>query len=633
MNREFLHNAGAVSKVFLARLRFLAVFLAAGFIVGYWDNIKNHWDKWTRPRVAPDSLVASAASNIEYYCAMHPNIVRNEPGNCPICSMPLIKRKKGEQVKLPEDVLARVQLSPQRIALANIQTSVVEPRALVHDIHAVGVLDYNETKVAQISARVAGRADELFLQYTGQDIKKGEPLYSLYSPELYTAQREYLLARKRANELPAAAAQDARTDAASVYNASMQKLVLWGITREQLDSMDKEYDQSGKIPSHLIVASPVSGIVVKKDLFEGGYVNVGDRPYTIADLDTLWLQAKIYERDVPLVQIGQPVQVTVEALPNETFTGTVAFRAFQIDPQTRTLDARIVVSNPRNAKGELRLRPGMFADAAIRVPVLPSESSTTKPVAVSAAMTLACAEAFQSALKPYLQAQTLLSQDKADGVSDLLHQSLTALENLCESERGNDAYKRLVEAIHKTRGQGLAALRETFKAVSTNLIEIGKATGLPPTAAAVQVFRCPMAKATWLQTATETANPYYGSSMLTCGGPVEVLPKADALAAAAKNLSALPATKVLAIPRSSVIDTGRNKVVYVESAPGVFDMHTVKLGAAAGEYYPVLEGLNQGDRVVTVGAFLVDAENRLNPAQTAEAAPAAASDGESKHQH
>jgi Cu(I)/Ag(I) efflux system membrane fusion protein len=632
MNRQLLHQIGAVTKVFFARLRFLAVFLAAGLIVGYWDNIKNHWDKWTRPIAAPDSLVASSASSIEYYCAMHPNIVRSEPGNCPICSMPLIKRKKGEQMKLPEDVLARVQLSPQRIALANIQTSVVEPQALIHEIHAVGVLDYNETKLAQISVRVAGRADELFLKYTGQAVKQGAPLYSLYSPELYTAQREYLLARKRVNELPSDASPEARADAASVYNATMEKLVLWGITREQLDKMDKEYDQSGKVPSHLTVTSPISGVVVKKEILEGSYLNVGDRPYTIADLDTLWLQAKIFERDVPMVQIGQPVQVTVEALPNETFSGTVAFRSFQIDPQTRTLDARIVVNNQRSAKGELPLRPGMFADAAIRVPVVPADSPSTAPATTSQAMTPACSEAFQAALKPYLQAQALLAQDKSENVSELLHQSVAALEKLCEPERSGDAYKRLIEAVHKTRGQDLAGLRESFKAISTYVIEIGKATGLPAEAPAVQVFRCPMAKANWLQTASETANPYYGSSMLTCGAAVEAMPKAEAIAAAAKNPSTLPAGRVLSIPRSSVIDTGRNKVVYVESAPGVFDMHAVKLGALAGDYYPVMEGLNQGDRVVTVGAFLIDAENRLNPTPTAEAPPAAAV-GESKHQH
>src|SRR5262249_48617013 len=152
-----------------------------------------------------------------------------------------------------------------------------------------------------------------------------------------------------------------RSDATTVYNASLQKLVLWGVSQKQLDEIDHEFDQGGgKIPTHLIVTSPIGGIVVGKEIFEGGYVNVGDKADTIADLDTLWLQLKLYERDVPLVKIGQPVDVTVEALPNRVFHGTVTFKAFQLDPQTRTLDARVEVTNP-----DLRLRPGMFADASI----------------------------------------------------------------------------------------------------------------------------------------------------------------------------------------------------------------------------------------------------------------------------
>src|SRR5438045_1565793 len=169
MNREFLHNAGTVTKVIFARLRFLAVFIIAGLIVGYWDNIKNHVDKWTRPAVAPE-VAGVSHSDTEYYCSMHPNIVREEPGNCPICGMPLVKRKKGEAQVLPADVMARVQLSPQRVALANVQTSAVEYKTLVREIHAVGVMDYDETKVAQLSPRVAGRADELYLQYTGSPV-------------------------------------------------------------------------------------------------------------------------------------------------------------------------------------------------------------------------------------------------------------------------------------------------------------------------------------------------------------------------------------------------------------------------------------------------------------------------------
>src|SRR3954453_2901918 len=122
MSRQLLHNVWAVTRVVFARLRFVSVFLVAALLVGYWDDIRNHWDKWTRPAVAPDAL-AAAVSDVGYYCVMHPNIIRGEPGNCPICGMPLVKRKRGEKVRLPEDVLARVQLSPQRVALAGIQTS------------------------------------------------------------------------------------------------------------------------------------------------------------------------------------------------------------------------------------------------------------------------------------------------------------------------------------------------------------------------------------------------------------------------------------------------------------------------------------------------------------------------------
>src|SRR3954453_17376728 len=123
MNGQLLQNIGAVARVVFARLRFVSVFLVAALLVGYWDEIKNHWDKWTRPAVAPDALAAAAASDVEYFCVMHPNIVRGEPGNCPICGMPLVKRKRGEKMKLPEDVLARVQLCTHRVARAGIRAT------------------------------------------------------------------------------------------------------------------------------------------------------------------------------------------------------------------------------------------------------------------------------------------------------------------------------------------------------------------------------------------------------------------------------------------------------------------------------------------------------------------------------
>ena len=238
----------------LARLRFLSVFLVAGLIVGYWDNIKNHWDKWTRPAVAPDAMAGAAHRRSSTTARCTPTSCGAEPGNCPICGMPLIKRKKGEKVKLPEDVLARVQLSPQRITLAGIQTSAVEPRPLVREIHAVGVLDYAEPKVAQISSRVAGRADELFVEYTGQQVNKGDKLYSLYSPELYAAQQDYLLARKQVNSLPAGA-DEATRRSARLQRGDGKAGALGGDARAaRRDGPGVRPD--GQVPSHLAITQP-----------------------------------------------------------------------------------------------------------------------------------------------------------------------------------------------------------------------------------------------------------------------------------------------------------------------------------------------------------------------------------------
>lgn len=601
--KEFLHDTWVVSKVAMARLRFVMVFVIAGLLVGYWDNIQNHWDKWTRP--AP---VQQAASDIEYTCSMHPDVVREGPGICPICGMPLVVRKKGTDRPLPEEVLARVQLTPRRIAMAGIQTSTVAPRTLIRLVRAVGVLDYNETRVAQLSARVAGRADELFIRYTGQSVQQGDPVYSIYSPDVYTAQREYLLARKRVHDLPADASAEARSDASAVYNATMQKLVLWGISREQLDRMDRQYDQSGQVPTHLTVTSPIGGIVVRKDIYEGSYVQVGDRPYTIADLGTLWLQAKIYEQDVPLVRIGQDVQVTVEAMPNETFKGQVTFLAFQLDPQTRTLDARVEVNNP-----DLRLRPGMFAQADIAVPIGGHES-TSAPIVVPATQS-AEAQIFQQGLESYLQAHDLLAGDKAEGVAEHLARLAETLWPLQTDPRIEHAWHKLSEAAGRAVGQDLAALRKTFRDVSLAMMEIGRATGMPAGSAAIQVYRCPMTdKPYWLQQGGLTSNPYYGSEMPTCGAPVETLPVAPAVPMNPATRPATgPAGAVLSIPRSAVINTGRDMMVYVESSPGIFDLRKISVGPEAQGYYPVLDGLSEGDRVVTRGAFLIDSEDRLNP--------------------
>jgi len=629
MSSNVLRNAWAVTKVFLARLRFLAVFLVAALVVGYWDTIQNYVDKWTRPPVAPDML--TQVSDIEYYCVMHPNVIRSEPGDCPICGMPLAKRKKGEKVELPGGVLARVQLTPRRIALAGVQTATIAPRDLIREIRAAATLDYDETRVAQLSARVAGRADELYVKSLGQQVKAGDPLYSIYSPEVYTAQREYLSARKRVRDLATDVNDDLRHDMIQVYNASMQKLVLWGATSADLDRLDQQFDQTGAVPTHFVVTSPMAGIVVKKGIFEGSYVQTGEIPYTIADLSNLWLQVRIYEPDVPLVSLGEPVAISVAGRSAEALVGKITFLAFQLDPVTRTLAARVEVPNPG-----LSLRPGLFADATIRVPVLPGRAARTPATTAPAAVPNAAA-IFQAALEPYLVAQGALSQDKTQGVVEALHQMVAQLEPLKDNADYAPGYQRLVELVHVTLGGAadVEKLRNLFRKISAEMIALGKSTGVPDTAPPARVFRCPMGeKPNWIQYATTTVNPYQGQKMLTCGAQIDTLPR---IAAPVATRPESAGTRILAVPRSAVILAGSHNVVFVANAEleGVFDMRGVKLGPLAGtanagdgadaDYYPVLEGLQAGDHVVTAGAFLLDAENRLNGggSTAAPATPAA----------
>lgn len=617
----------SVIQVIFARLRFVSVFVVTALVVGYWDNLKNHIDKWTRPPVAPDSLLHVTASSIEYYCPMHPDVIRDQPGLCPKCGMPLVKRKKGEAQSLPPDVAARVTITPQRKALAGIATSLIAYRPLYRDVHSVGVLDFNETNLARISARIAGRADELFVQFTGQAIKQGDPLYSLYSPDVYTAQREYLLARKRFNALPKEAAEESKMDASAVYNASMQKLVLWGVAPEQLDKLDEEFDHTGKIPTHLTVTSPISGIVVRKEIEQGRYLQVGDNPYIVADLTRLWLQLKLYERDVPLVAIGDEAEIEVDSFPNQHFKGLVTFKAFQVDPDTRTLDARVEIDNPG-----LALRPGMFASATVRVAIAgpnagervlsPATTAATRPASATHGSIL-----FHAAITPYMEASKRLAADKSVGVAELLRDARANLKAIARDAPLHDAYDKST-ALDFSKDRPIEELRTAFTMVSAAMIEAGRQTGIPMDDPSIKIFRCPMKNANWLQEGDTANNPYYGSQMLDCGSPVAVLPKVDTAVPTTRGASA-PAARVLSVPRSAVIDTGSARIVYAGARDdkghiidGVYDMKSVKLGPLAeGDYYPVYEGLKEGDSVVTVGTFLIDAENRLNPAKIADVSP------------
>lgn len=338
----------------LARLRFIAILAVIGLIITQWDTLTAYYDKWTRPAHAAEA----GGSDVEYFCPMHPTIVRDNPKEkCPICFMPLSKRKKGtsEIEVLPAGTVNRVQLSPYRIVLAGVQTSPVDYQSLMKEITAVGFVEFNERGQRTVSARVAGRIDKLYANETGQMVEAGDPLALLYSPDLLVTVQNLMDAKRTGNQ--------------ELLSGARSRLELLGIDDAQINELLKD----GKNNTHLTISSPISGHVITKYVREGQYVVEGTPLYDVADLSTVWIQAQIYEDDLAFLPPGighEPnsntdgieVTASTRAYPSEAFRGRLTFVYPHVDEATRTVSVRFELENPGN-----KLRPGSTASVTLRV--------------------------------------------------------------------------------------------------------------------------------------------------------------------------------------------------------------------------------------------------------------------------
>ncbi|HHT9107962.1 MAG TPA: efflux RND transporter periplasmic adaptor subunit [Candidatus Wunengus sp. YC63] len=294
-----------------------------------------------------------------YYCPMHPTYTSDKSGDCPICSMKYVLKetmKEAPESSSASDRLT-INISPVRQQLIGVKTEVIKKQPIHKMIRAVGIVDYDESKIVHVNTKFEGWIDELYVNYTGQYVKKGQPLFRVYSPELVSAQKEYLLALETNKSLQHNTSK-IDTVAKSILESSWRKLKILGINDDQISSLEN----TGKVEMYLTIYSPIDGFVIQKNVFKGHHFLPGDDLYMIADLSNIWVLAQIYEYELPFIKLGQEVRISSPYIPEKTFTGTVSYIYPGISSETRTIKIRIELSNP-----DFVLKPGMYVNVEIHV--------------------------------------------------------------------------------------------------------------------------------------------------------------------------------------------------------------------------------------------------------------------------
>ncbi len=302
-----------------------------------------------------ESEASPSHAAIHWTCSMHPEIDEPSPGTCPICGMDLIERDEDNLGSLSE---SEVRLSERALAMARIRTALpVRSQGESTPSHLLGRVALDEARIETITAWTAGRIDRLRVRTTGAEVRRGQQLASLYSPEMFAAQRDLLSAKRQLDALRGGSSI-AQSAARAAMEAASERLELLGMTSGAINAVLRSGEARRQVP----IRSQSAGTVIERLASEGMYVQTGSPLYRVADLSRVWVLLDAYERDLPNLGLGQAVRFTSEAMPGQTFQGEVAFVDPVVDPQTRTARVRVVV---QNESGELR--PGTFVEAVLEV--------------------------------------------------------------------------------------------------------------------------------------------------------------------------------------------------------------------------------------------------------------------------
>jgi Cu(I)/Ag(I) efflux system membrane fusion protein len=317
--------------------------LAAGG-TGMWLLGKSH-EHATTERPAAKPL---------YQCPMHPSVTSDHPGDCPICGMKLVKLEAKESGPAPVSGLSEISIDPSRQQFIGLHTAAVRRGPVAESWRTVGRVQIDPTRVHKTNVKVDGFIERIFVDFVGQPVRKGQPLFSLYSPDLLATQKELLLAAKTRNALASGGTLGGSGD--DLVAAARRKLLLDDVPPEEIERLQR----TGEPQKSVVFVAPVAGTVTAKNVVQGASVRVGDAPYEITDLDQVWVMADAYESDLGRVHKGMAATLTLPALPNRIFRGHVDFVDPVLDPQSRTAKLRIQMKNP---KGELR--PEMYGDVVL----------------------------------------------------------------------------------------------------------------------------------------------------------------------------------------------------------------------------------------------------------------------------
>ncbi len=366
-----------------------------------------------------DSEKAGAAATAEaeqlWTCGMHPEVIMDKPGNCPKCGMKLVpvkntgqassgeQQQKGERKilywrapmdpteiydhpgksKMGMDLIpvyegeenvgggGTISIDPVTVQNMGVRYDTVKRMPFSRLIRTIGKVDYNEDKIFDVNTKISGWLERLYVNYTGEMVKAGQPLLEIYSPEVVTTQQEYLLALKTRDMVSGSKVDAIRESGESLLASTRKRLEYWDIPKAEIERLEK----TGEVRKTTLLRAPTNGMVMEKNAVEGAFAKSGMTLFRIADLSNVWVHASIYDYELPWVYEGQPAQMNLSYLPGETYSGKVAYIYPYLREKARDVHVRLEFPNPN-----LELKPGMYVNVELQgrpIPdalVVPSEA-------------------------------------------------------------------------------------------------------------------------------------------------------------------------------------------------------------------------------------------------------------------